>query len=57
MEILEREWEATEKNKLALTIDYIKNLMQTLNTTAERAMDALKIPLDSRATYRAMLNA
>ncbi len=41
----------TERN----TLDSIRNLMETLNLTAEEAMAALKIPKAERPKYASML--
>ena len=47
--------EATEKTALQKDLSSIKNLMETMNLTAEAAMKALKIPSEKIPTYTAML--
>jgi DNA-directed RNA polymerase subunit M/transcription elongation factor TFIIS len=42
---------AVASTKTNLTIDYIKNIMETLGYTAEQAMDLLKIPKENRIVY------
>jgi predicted transposase YdaD len=37
------------------TLEYIRNLMESLNLTVEEAMDALKVPLDEREALKAKL--
>jgi hypothetical protein len=41
--------------KTNVSIDYIKNIMSTLNYTAEQAMDLLKIPQENRSRYMSKL--
>lgn len=36
-------------------LENIKNLMETMNLTAERAMDALKVPEEKRQKFKDML--
>lgn len=38
------------------TLQSIKSLMETLHLTAEQAMEALKVPKESREKYIEMLN-
>ncbi len=42
---------ATDKRQL----DDVKSLMETLGLSIDKAMDALKIPPDKRASYMSML--
>ena len=37
------------------SVDLIKNLMSSSNLSVDAAMDALKIPEEKRAKYRAMV--
>ena len=37
------------------TLEDIQNLMETLQLSAEQAMDALKIPQEKRENYKKML--
>ena len=54
-EIAYREKEVAEKTALQKDLSSIKNLMETMNMTAEAAMKALKIPAEKFSTYAAML--
>ena len=47
--------EATEKATNKSELNLIRNLMETMNMTAEAAMKALKIPAEKFSTYTAML--
>ena len=49
-----REEERVETEKVTKMAD-IKSIMETLGLSIEKAMDALKIPADKRASYMAML--
>lgn len=44
-----------EQGKRNTTLDYIKNLMETVGFTTEQAMDALKIPESEKPKYLALL--
>ena len=43
--------EAKKENLL----DNIRSLMETLNLTAQQAMDALKVPVDKQKEYAALI--
>jgi NACalpha-BTF3-like transcription factor len=47
--------EEVEKKVEKSKMDDIRNVMETLGLSIEKAMDALKIPADKRASYMAML--
>ena len=44
-----------ERARMEEILKSIRNLMETLNLTAQQAMDALKIPVEEQAKYAAML--
>ena len=37
------------------TVEYIRSLMQNMQLTVEKAMDALSIPQNQRATYAGLV--
>jgi len=47
--------EAAQKAKVAAKAEDIKNVMETFKIDAEKAMDALKIPVSERPVYAAQL--
>ena len=47
--------EAAQKAKVADKAEDIKNVMETFKIDAEKAMDALKIPVSERPVYAAQL--
>ena len=47
--------EGRKEGKEMANLDSIKNLMETLEISAEKAMDSLKIPSEDREKYRAKL--
>ena len=51
-EIMKEEFEKTEERT---SLDYIRNLMETTNWSAKKAMDALKIPASLQAEYASKL--
>jgi hypothetical protein len=53
MEQVVRRMDADGREQAAL--EYIRNLMESLNLTVEEAMDALKVPLDEREALKAKL--
>ena len=54
-EIAYKAREAAEKATNKSELNLIRNLMETMNMTAEAAMKALKIPAEKFSTYAAML--
>ena len=46
---------AAERTAEEVSVRYIRNLMEGMHFTADRAMDVLKIPEDKRALYTSML--
>ena len=52
---LEGEKSGIRKGELKKTLEDIQNLMETLQLSAEQAMDALKIPQEERENYKKML--
>ena len=52
---LEGEKSGIRKGELRKTLEDIQNLMETLQLSAEQAMDALKIPQEERENYKKML--
>ena len=55
MKIQEERDEARAEGKESAILASIRNLMETLNFTAQQAMDALKIPVTEQAKYAALL--
>ena len=51
----EGEKSGIRKGELRKTLEDIQNLMETLQLSAEQAMDALKIPQEERENYKKML--
>lgn len=49
--------EGREEGREETTISSIHNLMDTMNFTMEKAMDALKVPLEDRERYAAAIRA
>ena len=47
--------EAAQKAKVAAKAEDIKNVMETFKIDAEKAMDALKIPVSESPVYAAQL--
>ena len=46
-----REREASQETRRVTTVEYIRNIMESLGVSTDRAMDTLKIPQNQRAAY------
>lgn len=55
MELKEQRREGYAEGKESALIATIHNLMETLNLTAQQAMDAMKIPADEQKKYAALI--
>ena len=55
MELKEQRREGYDEGKESAILATIRNLMETLNLTAQQAMDAMKIPVAEQARYAALL--
>ena len=49
--------EKVNENEQEMTVNHLKNLMETLTLTLEQAMDAIKIPQNQRARYAGLVDA
>ena len=47
--------EARDEGKKESLLDNIRNLMETMNLTAQQAMNALKVPVDKQKEYLALI--
>lgn len=47
--------EARDEGKKETLLDNIRSLMETMNLTAQQAMNALKVPADKRKEYIALI--
>ena len=54
-EIEEREQQAALETERKISIELIKNLMDSMKWTAEQAMEAMKVPVKDREQYMAGL--
>ena len=43
--------EASQETRRVTTVEYIRNIMESLGVSANWAMDSMKIPQDQRAAY------
>ena len=55
MELKQQRREGYNEGKETERLNTIRNLMATLNLTAQQAMDAMKIPVAEQARYAALL--
>ena len=55
MSRLDGEAKGRAEGKESAILATIRNLMETLNMTAQQAMDAMKIPVAEQARYAALL--
>ena len=54
-EIEERERKAALETERKISIELVKNLMDSMKWTAEQAMEAMKVPVKDREQYMAGL--
>ena len=47
--------EARDEGKKETLLDSIRSLMETMNFSAQQAMDALKVPVDKQKEYLALI--
>ena len=55
MELKEQRREGYDEGKESERVSSIRNLMETLNLSAQQAMDALKIPASEQEKYAALI--
>ncbi|MBO6305699.1 MAG: hypothetical protein J6M62_11600 [Selenomonadaceae bacterium] len=45
-----------EETREEATLTHLKNIMDSMGISLEKAMDILKVPVNSRSTYASMIN-
>ena len=51
MALLDREIQGRTEGAESATVNNLRSIMETLNLSAEKAMDVLKLPAEVRAKY------